>query len=106
MGKNTVTKLAAAEAKTMIDENQETVILDVRTPEEFTEGHLENALLIPDYELDARAEAELPDKDTPILVYCRSGRRSAAAAGKLAAMGYSNIHDMGGILDWPYETVR
>ncbi len=106
MEKNSYTKISAVEAKTIIDEKEDVLILDVRMPEEFAEGHLENALLIPDYELDTRAEEELSDKDALILVYCRSGRRSAAAAGKLAAMGYTNIHDMGGILDWPYETVR
>lgn len=106
MEKNSYIKISALEAKAMIDEQEDVIVLDVRMPEEFAEGHLEDALLIPDYELDARAEAELPDKDALILVYCRSGRRSAAAAGKLAAMGYTNIYDMGGILDWPYETVR
>ena len=106
MKENSYTKISAMEAKALIDEAEGAIVLDVRTPEEFAEGHLENALLIPEYELDKRAEAELIDKDALILVYCRSGRRSAAAAEKLAAMGYTNIHDMGGILDWPYGTVR
>lgn len=106
MEKNSDIKISAAEAKGIIDEKEDVTILDVRMPEEFADGHLENALLIPDYELDTRAEAELADKDALILVYCRSGRRSEAAARKLTAMGYTNIHDMGGILDWPYETVR
>ncbi|NLV86299.1 MAG: rhodanese-like domain-containing protein [Clostridiales bacterium] len=105
MVKSSYATISAAEAKAIIDENDKALILDVRTPEEFEEGHLENALLIPDYELDARAKDELADKNALILVYCRSGIRSAAAAENLAAMGYTNIYDMGGIIDWPYETV-
>ncbi len=105
MVKTGYTTISAAEAKTIIDENEEALILDVRTPDEFAYGHLENALLIPDYELDSRAQDELTDKDALILVYCRSGVRSAAAAENLAAMGYTNVYDMGGIIDWPYETI-
>ena len=80
-------------------------LLDVRTPGEFRAARIEGAILIPVDEIGARAERELPEKDAPIFVYCRSGVRSAAAAQELALMGYSKVLDMGGILDWPYEII-
>ena len=61
---------------------------------------------IPDYEIEARAEEELPDKDQMLLVYCRSGRRSKESAQKLLALGYQNFYDFGGVIDWPYELVK
>ena len=84
---------------------QEHILLDVRTEEEFNLMRLEGAVLIPDYELEARAESELPNKGALILVYCRSGRRSAIAAEELGWLGYTNVYDLGGIIDWPYVTV-
>ncbi|MGN1027233.1 MAG: rhodanese-like domain-containing protein, partial [Faecousia sp.] len=83
----------------------EYVILDVRTEEEFAQGHIPGAILLPDYEIREEAERSLPDKDALILVYCRSGRRSKNAAETLAELGYTNIREFGGILDWPYGTV-
>ena len=62
-------------------------------------------MLIPDYTIREKAETALPDKDALILVYCRSGRRSKNAAQILAELGYSNIREFGGIMNWPYETV-
>ncbi len=86
-------------------ETQGVVLLDVRTPEEFAEGHIEGAQLLPYDEIAARTD-ELPaDKDTTIVVYCRSGRRSAIAAEELADMGYTAVYDLGGIQSWPYDTV-
>jgi len=85
--------------------SQEHILLDVRTEEEFNIMRLEGAVLIPDYELKARAESELPDKSALILIYCRSGRRSAIAAEELGWLGYTNVYDIGGIIDWPYATV-
>ncbi len=82
------------------------IIIDVRTEAEFAEGHIENAVLLPDYDIEANASEILTDKSAVILVYCRSGVRSEAAAKKLAQMGYSNIYDFGGIIDWPYEMVN
>lgn len=93
-------------ARDMMDEADSYVLLDVRTQEEYTAGHIDGAVLIPDFEISQRAEAELPDKDAVILVYCRSGRRSALAAQELAAMGYTNVYDFGGIQDWGYDIVR
>lgn len=76
------------------------ILLDVRTPEEWAQdGHIEGATLIPLQELSARAEQELP-KDAEIIVYCRTGNRSAQAAGYLVDAGYTSVADMGGIVDW------
>lgn len=82
------------------------IILDVRTLEEYDEGHIENAILIPYDEIDASIAETLPDRDVTILVYCRSGRRSKIAAAALAELGYTNVLEFGGIIDWPYETVK
>ena len=88
-----------------MDKKSGYVILDVRTEEEFNAGHIENAVLIPDYEITEKAEAMLKDKNQLILVYCRSGNRSKKAASALAAMGYKNVKEFGGIIEWPYGTV-
>lgn len=98
-------KISALEAFEIITTTDDFLILDVRTKEEYTGGHIENAMLIPDFEIAERAEAELTDKDVLILIYCRSGRRSKIAAMELINMGYTNIYDFGGIVDWPYEIV-
>ena len=98
-------KITAEEAKEMID-TQEVIILDVRTQEEFIEKHIEGALLIPDYELANVAKSKLPDKNKKILVYCRSGNRSKSATKLLIDMGYTDVYDFGGIINWPYETVQ
>ena len=95
--------ISAQEAKEIIDSREGYVILDVRTQEEFDQGHIPGAILIPDYEIEARVQKELTDKDQLILVYCRSGRRSKIAAEALAELGYTNIKEFGGIIDWPYE---
>ena len=97
--------ITAAEAKDMMDKNPGITILDVRTASEFQSGHIKSALLIPYDEINSKAESMLRDKSAPILVYCRSGRRSAIAAQALADLGYSKVYDFGGIADWPYETV-
>ncbi len=95
--------ITAEEAKSIMDSEKGYVILDVRTQEEYDEGHIPGAILIPDYEIKERAEEELTDKDQLILVYCRSGRRSKIAAEALVELGYTNIKEFGGIIDWPYE---
>ena len=95
--------ITAQEAKALMDSEEGYIILDVRTQEEFDQGHIPGAVLIPNTEIEARAEAELPDKDQLILVYCRSGNRSKKAAQILAGLGYTNIREFGGIIDWPYE---
>ena len=94
--------ITAEEAKTRLDENPDAILLDVRTQEEYDGGHVPGAVCFPNE--DILPELPLPfEKDAEILVYCRSGRRSAEAAEKLTGMGYANVSDFGGIQDWPYE---
>ena len=100
---NTYQQISAQEAKEIMDSGKDHVIIDARTEEEFATGHIKNAILIPEYEVAERAEQELPDKDALILVYCRSGRRSKIASEELVKLGYSNVYEFGGIIDWPYE---
>ena len=95
--------ITAEEAKEIMDTEEGYIILDVRTQEEYDEGHIPGAILIPNTEIEKRAEEELTDKDQLILVYCRSGRRSKLAAEALVELGYTNIREFGGIIDWPYE---
>lgn len=95
--------ITAEEAKEIMDSQEGYIILDVRTQEEYDQGHIPGAILIPDTEIEARAEQELPDKDQLLLVYCRSGRRSKLASEALVKLGYTNIREFGGIIDWPYE---
>ena len=95
--------ITAQKAKEIMDSQEGYVILDVRAREEYDQGHIPGAIVIPHTEIAARAEAELTDKDQLILVYCRSGRRSKLAAEELVKLGYTNIQEFGGILDWPYE---
>lgn len=102
----TYEQITPQEAKTLMDTESDYVILDVRTEEEFAEGHIENAVLIPDYEIESQARKVLKDKKQLILVYCRSGRRSKLASQALADMGYSDVREFGGIIDWPYEIVK
>ena len=98
-------KISAEEAKKMMDE-QEVVIVDVRTELEYSEGHIANAVLVPNETIGDEAPAELPNKDAVLLIYCRSGNRSRTAANKLLKLGYQNIYDFGGINTWPYEIVK
>ena len=102
----TYEQISAQEAKTIMDTEKEYIIIDARTEEEFAEGHIKDAILIPEYEIAKRAQKELPKKDALILVYCRSGRRSKIASEELARLGYTNVKEFGGIIDWPYETVK
>ena len=98
--------ITAEEAKEIMDTGDGFVILDVRTQEEYDEGHVPGAILIPNTEIENRAEEELPDKAQLILVYCRGGRRSKLAAQILADLGYTNVKEFGGIIDWPYEVTK
>lgn len=98
-------KISAEEAKEMMDKEDVTIV-DVRTLQEYNEGHVPEAVNIPNEEIMDTEPELLTDKDRKILVYCRSGRRSKEAADKLVGMGYSQIYDFGGIIDWNYETVK
>ena len=99
-------QISGAEAKALMDSESGYVIIDARTQEEYDQGHISGAILIPEYEIADRAEKELPDKDQLILVYCRSGRRSKIAAEELVKLGYTNVKEFGGIIDWEYEIVK
>ena len=99
-------QISGEQAKKLMDTETNYIIIDARTEEEFKEGHIEGAILIPEYEIGERAEKELPDKDQLILVYCRSGRRSKIAAEALVDLGYTNVKEFGGIIDWQYEIVK
>lgn len=99
------TVITVDEAKVRMDRGDEIIILDVRTEQEFKEGHIPNAILIPNETITDEMPDLLPDLDAEILIYCRSGNRSAQAAKKLIAIGYTNVYDFGGIISWPYEKV-
>ena len=92
------------EAVAMMEEEEGYIILDVRTAAEFDEKHISGAINIPNETIGTDAIPELPDKDQLILVYCRSGNRSKQASEKLMKLGYTNVVEFGGIIDWPGET--
>ena len=96
--------ITAQQAKELMDSQEDYIILDTRTQEEYDESHIPGAILIPYDEISEKAEGVLTDKNQLILVYCRSGRRSKLAAEDLVKLGYTNIKEFGGIIDWPYET--
>ena len=99
-------QISGAEAKALMDSESGYIIIDARTQEEYDQGHIPGAILIPEYEIADRAEKELPDKNQLILVYCRSGRRSKIAAEELVKLGYTNVKEFGGIINWEYEIVK
>ena len=98
-------QISMDEAIAMMEEKNDYIILDVRTPEEFAEKHIPDAINIPNETIGTEEIPELPDKEQLILVYCRSGNRSKQASDKLVRLGYTNIVEFGGINDWPGETV-
>ena len=95
--------ITAEEAKQIMDGEEGYIILDVREQDEYDAGHIPGAILIPYTQIKEKANEMLTDKDQLILVYCRSGRRSKIAAETLVELGYTNIKEFGGIIDWPYE---
>ena len=99
-------QISQKEAKSLMDNNKNIVILDVRTKKEFDEGHIKGAINIPVETIGSIPPAQLRDKKQMILVYCRSGRRSKMAAQKLGTMGYENVLEFGGIMDWGYGTAK
>ena len=102
---NSYRKISVDEAVEMMEQESGYIILDVRTPEEFAEKHIPNAINVPNETIGTNELSQLPDKNQLIMVYCRSGRRSKEAAEKLAALGYTNVVEFGGIIDWKGETV-
>ena len=102
MGVNTI---SAEEAHKRMEAGGKFVLLDVRSPGEYQQIRIKGAKLIPVDEISGRAPSELPDKSTPILVYCHSGARAGSAARTLGQMGYTDVVSFGGIISWPYETI-
>lgn len=100
------TQITQEEAKQMMEADGTQIIVDVRTKEEYDDGHIPGAICIPNEDIGTEQPAELPALDQIILVYCRSGRRSKEAAQKLADMGYSNLYEFGGIIDWTGDIVK
>ena len=101
---NDYQQISQEEAKEMMD-TQDVIILDVREQDEYDSGHIPGAVLLPVGSIDETTAAEvIPDKDSTVLVYCRSGNRSKTASSALAELGYTNIYEFGGISTWPYET--
>ena len=101
---NAYQQISAAEAKEMMDTQSDYLILDVREADEYESGHIPGAVLFPVGSIDREsAEQLIPDKDTLLLVYCRSGNRSKTAASALAELGYTQVYEFGGINDWPYD---
>ncbi|MBQ7574517.1 MAG: rhodanese-like domain-containing protein [Clostridia bacterium] len=102
---NTYTQISQDEAKAMMSSDSGYVIVDVRTVDEFSSGHIPNAICIPNEDITTSKPELLPDINQEILVYCRSGRRSKEASQKLADIGYTNVYEFGGIIDWTGEVV-
>lgn len=101
------TQITQEEAKTMMEEETSLVILDVREESEYQEGHIPGAVLLPVGEIDEESAKEtIGDKDTTVLVYCRSGNRSKTASEALSKLGYTQVYEFGGIKDWPYEVEK
>ena len=96
-------QITPGEAKRIMDSDEEHIILDTREQDEYNQGHIKGAILIPYTEIENKASDMLPDKDKLILVYCRSGRRSKIAAETLSKLGYANVKEFGGIIDWQYD---
>jgi rhodanese-related sulfurtransferase len=105
-GNSGYSQITQSEAVELMDKQSDCIILDVRTEAEFTEGHIKNAICVPNESITDKEPKQLPDKNQLILVYCRSGRRSKEAAQKLADMGYTNVREFGGINDWKGEVVK
>lgn len=103
---NTYRQISMEQAVALMAQESGYILLDVRRPDEFAEGHIPNAINVANESIGTEEIPELPDKDQLILVYCRSGRRSKEASEKLVKLGYTNIVEFGGILDWTGETER
>ena len=102
----TYVQITQEKAVEMMETETDYIILDVRRQDEFDEGHIPGAILVPNESIGEDEIPELPDKDQLILVYCRSGRRSKEASQKLAELGYTNVYEFGGIIDWDGEIVK
>ena len=99
-------QITQQQAAAIMEEQTGYVLLDVRTPAEFTQGHIPGAINIPNETIGKEAIPALPQKDQLILVYCRSGNRSKQASRKLFSLGYTDVREFGGINTWPGELTR
>lgn len=97
-------KILQQEAKNRLDSEKDIILLDVRTMEEYNEIHIPNSILIPLDVIENEIVSKISNKDSKIFIYCRSGHRSKIAAGEIINMGYENVYDIGGIMEWKYET--
>ena len=104
--RSTIKYISMDEIVQIMNDNKDYIILDVRTIEEYNEGHIPNAICIPNEIIGEETINELPNKDQLILIYCRSGNRSKQAAAKLEKLGYTNLIEFGGIIDWKGEIVK
>ena len=102
---NTYRQITMLEAVELMEKEDHYLILDVRTQQEYAAGHIPGAIVVPNETIGTEEIAQLPDKEQLIMVYCRSGNRSKQASDKLVKLGYTNIVEFGGIIDWPGETV-
>jgi phage shock protein E len=105
-GKKGYTNISPREGKELIATGKNVFLLDVRTAEEYREVHIPNSISLPLNQLKSEISKVVSDKDTKVIVYCLSGMRAATASSQLAAMGYTNVSNMGGIQSWPYETQK
>lgn len=101
-----VVKISSQKAKEIIDSEEDVVILDVRTEEEFNSGHIKDAVLVPVDDIQGKIQEVIENKNSKIMIYCRSGNRSATAAQKMKELGYTNIYDFGGINTWKGEIIK
>lgn len=98
-------QVTAQQAQSLMEETGDWSLLDVRTQAEYEQAHIPGAVCVPNEEIGTEEIPELPDKEQLILVYCRSGNRSKQASEKLVQLGYTNVVEFGGIINWPGETV-
>lgn len=98
------TSISPQDTLELLKKDTGAILIDVRTPEEHQALRIPGSVLVPDYEINEKIEEIVPDKNTTVIIYCRSGNRSAKAAKSLVEMGYTKVFDLGGIINWPYET--
>jgi len=94
--------ITPSEAKALISSSEDVILLDVRTPSEYNQAHVPGAILLPLDDIQNDMKTLFPDQNSTYIIYCRSGNRSADAVKLLKDLGYQNLYDLGGIIDWPY----
>lgn len=99
-------RISPREAKNHLDTDKNALLIDVRTSEEFHSARIPNSISVPLNNLKSKIEKVAPNKDTELIIYCQSGARAATACNELVKMGYNNINNLGGIMSWPFDTVR